>query len=283
MQLHGQAGFTGRSRHETGYAMAALLVALGIMAVMMTVVMPVWKQTAQREKETELVFRGEQYVHAIALFQRKTANAYPPNVDVLVEQRFLRKKFKDPITNDDFQPIPFGVAAGTATQAGPQTGGRSGTAQPSPGQPASGSQAGGQQGGRGGSAISAPTPGAQAGIQGVTSKSKEASLRLYKGRSHYNEWLFVYTTPTQAPGVGAGVPGSTQPGQRGQQPGSPGGQGPIGGPGGRGGQGRPGGPGAPGGPGGRGGFGSPGSSPFQPGFPTAPTPPTPPSRGRAGD
>ena len=95
---------------QSGYAMAALLVALSIMAVMLTVVMPVWKQTAQREKEEELVFRGKQYVHAIGLFQRKFANAYPPNIDVLVEQRFLRKKFKDPITNDDFVPIPAGQA-----------------------------------------------------------------------------------------------------------------------------------------------------------------------------
>ena len=81
---------------------------------MFTVVMPVWKQTARREKEEELVFRGKQYVHAIGLFQRKFANAFPPNIDVLVEQRFLRKKFKDPITNDDFVPIPAGQAAPAA-------------------------------------------------------------------------------------------------------------------------------------------------------------------------
>ena len=60
---------------------------------------------ATREKEAELVFRGNQYVRAIALFQRKFANTNPPTIDLLVEQRFLRKKFKDPITNDDFQPI----------------------------------------------------------------------------------------------------------------------------------------------------------------------------------
>ena len=72
--------------------MAALIVAMSIMAIMMTVVMPVWKQAAQREKEEELVFRGKQYAHAIGLFQRKFANAYPPNIDVLVDQRFLRKK-----------------------------------------------------------------------------------------------------------------------------------------------------------------------------------------------
>ena len=100
--------------------MAALLVAMSIMAIMMTVVMPVWKQTAQREKEEELVFRGKQYVHAIGLFQRKFANAYPPNIDVLVDQRFLRKKFKDPITNDDFALIAVGQGApGGQGQTGP--------------------------------------------------------------------------------------------------------------------------------------------------------------------
>src|SRR3954467_15106571 len=121
MQLAGQAKSTraeGRTS-EQGYAMAALLIAMSVMAIMMTVVMPVWKQAAQREKEEELVFRGKQYVHAIGLFQRKFANAYPPNVDVLVEQRFLRKKFKDPITNDDFVPLPVGQGApGTQTPAG---------------------------------------------------------------------------------------------------------------------------------------------------------------------
>ena len=128
MKLAGQA----QSQH--GYAMAVLLVAMSIMAIMLTVVMPVWKHTAQREKEEELVFRGMQYVHAIALFQRKTANAYPPNIDLLVRERYLRKKYKDPITNDDFVPLPVGLPpvpgrrAATASRADaadkqPQTGG----------------------------------------------------------------------------------------------------------------------------------------------------------------
>ena len=63
------------------------------------------EELAQREKEEELVFRGEQYAHAIGLFQRRTANSYPPNLDVLVQQKLLRKKYKDPITDDDFVPI----------------------------------------------------------------------------------------------------------------------------------------------------------------------------------
>jgi len=270
--------------------MAALLVAMSIMALMMTVVMPVWKHATQREKEEELVFRGLQYVHAIAMFQRKFANAYPPNVDVLVEQRFLRKKFKDPITNDDFVLLPAGagmpgVGLGTAGQRGTgsatpgatpgATAGR-GTASTTAPQPSQG--AAGRSGGLAPIAPLAPigtqnpTGGTVGGIGGVTSKSKDQSIRLYNGRGHYNEWAFVYIPQVQAPGQG-GAPGTAQPGQRGQpgQPSDPFGAGGIGGRG-RSGQGtqnpgRPGGPGAPGtNPGGRG-FG-PGTA--QPIFPPTP-------------
>ncbi|MBW8867853.1 MAG: type II secretion system protein [Acidobacteria bacterium] len=131
MDLAGQAKKKPAGEHavaQDGYAMAALIVGMGIMALMMTVVMPVWKQAARREKEEELVFRGMQYVHAIGLYQRKFANAYPPNLDLLVDQKFLRKKFKDPITNDDFVILPPGAALPGAPVPGGQRGGTSAAA-----------------------------------------------------------------------------------------------------------------------------------------------------------
>ena len=219
--------------------MAALLISLSIMALVMTAVMPVWKQTSQREKEAELVFRGKQYVHAIQLFQRKSGpGTYPPSFDVLVQQKFLRKKFKDPITNGDFKPLP------AAIQTAPNT----------PGTP--GQQPGGAPatqpftiGGANGTTI----PG---GIAGVMSKSTDASIRIYNGQTHYNEWVFRFVPATPAPGA----PGA--PGQRGGPPNQPPGPGGVGGVGGqgrgpaRGARGIPGGPGAPLPPGGRG-FGTP--------------------------
>jgi type II secretory pathway pseudopilin PulG len=87
---------------ERGYAMAALLVAMAVMAIVLSTALPVYQTVVRREREAELVFRGEQYARAIALFQRKYANALPPDVDVLVKERFLRKKYKDPITRGDF-------------------------------------------------------------------------------------------------------------------------------------------------------------------------------------
>src|SRR5215216_6203873 len=122
---------------ERGYAMVALLILMAVMAVAMTVALPAWSTLARREKEAELVFRGEQYARAIMLFQRKYAGAFPPTVDVLVNEHVLRKKFKDPITNDDFKTIGVGEAVSTAQTTNPlspsATGSRGGTTPQQPG------------------------------------------------------------------------------------------------------------------------------------------------------
>jgi hypothetical protein len=179
----------------------------------------------------------------------------PPNFDVLVDQKFLRKKYKDPITGDDFEPVrptqalpgpqgPPGARGSPPAPAFPSPQGTQG-GRGSPPAPAAGGQS---TGGRGalasrGSSFG-PSPGTQVGtvvgIAGVVSKSKEESIRLYNGRNHYNEWIFQSVPRTLAPGIG-GAPGtptpgmpSGGPGQRGMgpytQPG--GGRGPA--PGGRG-------------------------------------------------
>jgi type II secretory pathway pseudopilin PulG len=261
---------------------------MSVMAVMLTVAMPVWNQAARREKEAELVFRGEQYARAIGLFQRRYANTPPPSIDVLVQEKFLRKKFKDPITNGDFVPLP---AAGGGVLPGPAPAqGRGGVVQPAPAGrtgPTGGTTApGGASGplGRGGppgSPIGVSQPaqalsglaGGGGGIIGVTSSSGAESIRTYKGATHYNEWRFVYAPTTATPGggvpgtvtPGAGAPGTTFPGQRGQPPARRGFPGPTGTPG------RPGMPGAPlqpptpGTP-----FPPARSGPFQPGTPGPP-------------
>jgi type II secretory pathway pseudopilin PulG len=227
MSLRGQAA--------SGYAMAALLVAMAVMAVLMSVALPVWRHEAQREKEEELIWRGQQYIRAIRLFQRRT-QTFPTSIDMLVQGRYLRKKYKDPITNEDFVPIP--AAGAIPGQGGQPAGGRAGM--PSPGG-RSGTPAGGFGSGSGlssgstsgfgagsssgfGSGSAGSSSGFSAGtvpggMIGVLSKSKDESIRLYQGRNHYNEWTFIFVN---------------------QQPGGPGGQGRPGGPGGRGTPGPPG-------------------------------------------
>ena len=209
MELAGQPFDVAHGRSNRGYAMAALLVGMSVMAVLMGALLPVWTHMATREKEEELIFRGRQYARAIGLFQRKFANTPPPSIDVLVDQRFLRKKYKDPITNDEFQPI-------YANQ--PVTGGSgSSLVAPRPGQQAV-------------ATVNTPTQqtlqsgfgstgaGTQGGVIGVTSKSKDASIKLYNGRDHYNQWAFVYVQTAQRPGESAG------PGGQPRQPGQPNGQ-----------------------------------------------------------
>ena len=231
--------------------MAVLLVAMTVMAVMMTVAMPVWKQMSQREKEAELVFRGLQYARAIELMQRKIPGALPPNIDLLVTQKFLRKKYKDPITGEDFDTVTLAQAVAPTPGAQPP-GGRGGPGGAGPGRsntpPAPPTQATTPGVARPG----AVAGGAQGGIIGVVSKSKDTSIRLYNGRTHYNEWIFQAVQRTQTPGgaTGAGTPG------RGGGPGQPT-------PGGRGGRGQP-----PGG--GRGGPGMPPPGGRGPAFPSPP-------------
>jgi type II secretory pathway pseudopilin PulG len=194
--------------------MAALLVMLAVMSVLMTAALPAWRFQAKREKELELVFRGEQYARGIYLYQRKHGpGGFPPSLDVLVQGRFVRKKFKDPMTKDgEFQLLLAGAIP-----------------DPSAGRGGRGSQPQPQQ-----------TGVNQPGIVGVASKSKETSIRAHNGRTRYNEWQFTIANLNGGRGMGRGGRGVGPGGQ--PLPGTPGA--------GRGGRGMPGGgrgfPGMPG-------------------------------------
>jgi type II secretory pathway pseudopilin PulG len=224
--------------------MAALLVALAVMAVMMSVALPVWRHDAQREKEEELVFRGQQYVRAITLFNRKT-NALPTRVDDLMQGRYLRKKFKDPITNDDFDLISAANPNPNGQVGSSLPGGRGTPQTMSGGPPASTGRLGANSDSSANGGFGGSVPG---GMLGVRSKSKDESIRLFLNRNHYNEWLFVFQGLGAGGGRG-GRGGPIGPGGRGLNgPGGAGGAGGTGFPGGRG-RGPGGGPTFPPGPG----------------------------------
>ena len=234
-----------RGQGDRGYAMAALLVSLAVMAVLMSVALPAWRFQARREKEAELVFRGEQYARAVGLFARKNGGAFPPNIDVLLQGRYLRKKYKDPMTADgEFQPLFVGAnqpgqpqpgrgaAPGVGTGGGMGQSGRSGrgpsaglstgSQSSGPGGLSTGSQSGGPgasvftSGGlQGGGTGQMTGPG---GLMGVVSKSKETSIMIYRGGQRYNEWVFRYAGLQNQPGAapGQGAPGAPRIGPGGQ-------------------------------------------------------------------
>jgi type II secretory pathway pseudopilin PulG len=247
--------------------MATLLVGMAVMAVLMSAALPVWSQQARREQEEEYLFRANQYARGVMLFQRKFANTFPPNVDVLVEQRFLRKKYKDPLTGEDFNPVMV-----TPQPAGaPGVGGAGGGAAGALGQPAGGPPV--PTGGPTATTTGQPGRGAL-GLMGVVSKSKATSIRVWNGRTRYDQWAVTY----QDVRPGRGLPPDLRAVTRGAAPGAvpgPGQPGAAGMP--QQGFGRPvpGGVGNPGGGFGNGSGGRPGAAPagrapFQPVSATAP-------------
>ena len=184
--------------------MVAMLVTIAVAAVWMAAALPSWRQQAIREKEAELIFRGEQYARAIFLYRQQNNGASPQTVEQLVDGRFLRKKYLDPITGKDFVPVG-GIA--------PVSAGR-----------------------QGGQAPFAP-PQTVAGITGVRSSSNEQSIKIYQNQSVYSQWPFDWVF-AQAK---AGAAPTPEGGRRGQPGGGGregrglrgGGRGPVG-PGGRG-------------------------------------------------
>lgn len=169
------------AKASTGYAMAGLLVAMSVMAILLSAALPAWSHMIRREKEEELIFRGNQYARAINQYQRKFANASPASINLLIEQRLLRKKFKDPMSpNEDgeFQLLYLNNE-GTSSR-------------------------GGAPGAATGSSLGTKPTG---GIVGVTSKNTGQSIRIYKDKTHYNEWQFVGMDQSTQAGPGGGGAG----------------------------------------------------------------------------
>jgi type II secretory pathway pseudopilin PulG len=102
-----------RSDRERGYVLLAILFALTLLVIALSVAAPNAAKAIQRQKEDELIRRGEQYSLAIRRFYKKFGR-YPSDLDQLENTnniRFLRRKYLDPITGkDDWQPIQFGQA-----------------------------------------------------------------------------------------------------------------------------------------------------------------------------
>ena len=177
--------------------MAALLVSLSLMGLLMSMALPVWSQQARREREAELIFRGEQYARAIVLYQRRQPGAFPSDLDTLVEGRYLRRKYGDPmrggaefrVQRQTDQDAPGSAAFGEgASGSGAEPGADRGSG--------ASSRGGGRDRDDGGGGI-------EGGIIGVVSRSTEASLRAYNGRRRYDEWEFTY--------LGAGTEGAGDP------------------------------------------------------------------------
>jgi type II secretory pathway pseudopilin PulG len=83
-----------------GYALIVVMIAVTVLAIGLLAVLPSTYQESRREKEDELIFRGNQYARAIYLFQQRF-HRYPASVKELLHTNnlsFLRKAWPDPMT-----------------------------------------------------------------------------------------------------------------------------------------------------------------------------------------
>ena len=186
--------------NQRGATLMVVLLMMVIMGLAAGMAGNTWRNVMQREREEELLFRGDQYRRAIESYFKAAhagaKGAYPRSVEDLLKDsrslqtlRHLREAYKDPLSGEDFELIQEG-----------------------------GSIAG--------------LPGAVqslAGIRGVHSTSslepfKKAGFRApyedFKGAGAYADWKFVFT-PTQAAQPGAGqpaTPGAGQPASPGTAP-----------------------------------------------------------------
>ena len=214
-----------RAREESGYILLYLLLVVSLLTI--TVSLPMltyYHQQMKRDQEEELVHRGVEYERAIRKYYRKFGS-YPATVEMLEDSnhmRFLRKRYKDPITGKDFKVLhqmdvmaAFGNAIGGGGIAGGQTLGQPVGSMNAPPTPApttdsgtnasdsSGAGAQAQQTAPSNSSntlpfasISGQPAGSQTmgggGIAGVASVSTDQSIRVYNKKDHYNDWLFAY-------------------------------------------------------------------------------------------
>lgn len=99
---------SGRAPAEQGgFTYLGLLTFIVVLGILLTVVSRVWSFSAQRDKEAELLWIGDQYRQAIAAYYSFGA-AYPLTLDdLLVDNRspvarhHLRQLYRDPMTNEN--------------------------------------------------------------------------------------------------------------------------------------------------------------------------------------
>lgn len=99
-------------RGEHGYVMMVLLLIMALIIISAAIVLPSITFDIKRDREAEMIHRGTQYSRAIRLYYRKFGR-YPMKVEDLENSnrmRFLRKRYKDPITGKDFRLLHYGEA-----------------------------------------------------------------------------------------------------------------------------------------------------------------------------
>lgn len=159
-----------------------VLVGATLVGVGLTAAVTLWSRIVQRDREAELLFRGEAVVRALERFQQDRPGTLPETLDELVEGKYLRRAWLDPMTGRGFRILRAEEATAPATAAAGIV-----VARPRPTNPAGAEfEVRDEERER----PEPDTPGTVTGITGVVSTSDLLSFRTYEGARRYSEWRF---------------------------------------------------------------------------------------------
>jgi len=92
-------------RRDAGFTYIGLLIAVVLLGVALSAVGSVWRTSAQRERERELLYMGHEFRAAIAAYYAAGGRQYPQEVSDLLEDKrgpkpnhYLRRLSADPMT-----------------------------------------------------------------------------------------------------------------------------------------------------------------------------------------
>lgn len=228
----------GRGK-ESGYMLLFLMLAVALLTITMLGVARNYRRSIVRDREVEMMHRGDQYARAVKRFYKKNGS-YPTSLEQLEKTnniRYLRKRYKDPMSPEgawklahltDIKLSPaggltsagtagalnqpqanagiLGSAAGTSTTQSPGSS-NTGAASTSGGTSDTGATTDttgnpGAATGSTGTSNNAATSGQVLGggpVIGVVSTQKAEGIHSFGGKKKYNEWFFIYD-PTQDKG-----------------------------------------------------------------------------------
>jgi hypothetical protein len=223
---------------ERGYVLITMMLFVALLAIAALAVATKADFQSRRDREEELVHRGVQYARAVRLFFKKTGR-YPTRVEELENTnnlRFLRKRYKDPVTGEDFKLLRMGdvkltfgqgIAGAMNPAAIAAAQGGQGMAAAQAGQAlAAAAAATGQSSVPGAAPVGQQNPTDQPGndsadtkadkpsmggfsgpvfgggpIVGVASKSTKESIREFNKKNHYDQWQFIYDPSSDRGGL----------------------------------------------------------------------------------
>ena len=222
---------------EDGVIFIWVLVSFFVIAVLLIAAVQPASIIMKREREKDLVFRGEEYVEAIRLFQSEHGGAFPTKMEQLIQtgpkqHRYIRKLWENPFDpegkwtllgpgvtvvtmGEDGKPVftSSGIGQGInqgINQRGIGTGGLNTTAA-TPGQPGAGQ---GLQPGTPGEVLPFKVGGEEGQpILGVSCRLHEKAFADLRGKEYYDEWFFSPLVMPPPPPAGVRTLPQVQPGQ----------------------------------------------------------------------